>query len=159
MAQEAKKPIKQDNAKASAKTKKKSNNGLIAGICGAVVLVVVIVIVAVVMINKNRIDDSYFVSDGTKYVLTIDQNSQTTSGDSDENAPVKTHLVYTYEGEKITSMKSYDEYVNETAAKAAYDEMQKAIEESKANAESESEPMDIKMELHIIQILVPIRSV
>lgn len=106
-----------------AKASKKSNKNLIIGICAAVA-VVAIIIVAVVLATRGGLNDDYFVSDGTKYVLTIE--SDDTSETSDESAPLKTHLVYTYEGDKITGMKSYYVYADANTAKAAYDAMKEA---------------------------------
>ena len=107
------------------KKAQKTNKNLIIGICAAVAAVVVIV-VAVVLLNKgSTIDDSYFVSDGTKYVLTVDLSDSTTdTEDEDENyAPEKMHSVYTYEGDTVTGLKTYYEYSDAASAKAAYDAM------------------------------------
>ena len=128
MAKESKQPNK-----TKTKTKSKKNNkNLIIGICCALALVI-IVIVAIVLINQNKgISDSYFVSDGSKYVLTIESDDQSTlETDSDENTPLKTHLVYTYEGDTITGLKSYYEYADANAAKSALE----AIKESLADSE------------------------
>lgn len=101
--------------------RKKNNKGPIIGACVAVVAVI-IVIIAVVAINNNRLGDSYFVSDGTKYVLSyeIDQNAV---GNSDEAqyTPLKVHQVYTYSGDDITGLKNYYEYKDADSAKKAMD--------------------------------------
>lgn len=100
--------------------KTKDNKNLIIGICAAVVLVVVIIVTIVLVVNNNSLNDSYFVSDDTKYVLTIENDE---SSEGDEATPVKSHIVYTYEGDKITSMKSYSEFADEATAKKAFDAM------------------------------------
>lgn len=97
------------------KAQRKNNSMLIGGICLALV-VVAIVVVAIVMMNKSKLNDSYFVSDGSKYVFTME-----TTGERDETMPVKTHVVYTYTDDTITGMKTYAEYANAGEAKKAYD--------------------------------------
>lgn len=106
-----------------AKQSKKDNKNLIIGICAAIAVVAVIIITIVLVNNGSGLNDSYFVSDDTKYVLTIEADD---SDDSDEYTPLKTHLVYTYDGDTITSMKSYYEYADANTAKAAYDAMKEA---------------------------------
>ena len=97
----------------------KDNKNLILGICAAVAVVVVVVVLAVVLINKgNSINDDYFKSDDTKYVLTMETGA---TGDEETPEPVKAHEVYTYEGDKITSLKTYYEYADADAAKTAFD--------------------------------------
>lgn len=104
-----------------AKKKANENKGIIASICAIVVLIVVIIAV-VVAVNVNRgLDDSYFVSDGTKYVLTIDTDEALLEDDGIQ--PVKTHIVYTYSGDEITGMKTYSEYKDNAAAQNAYNEL------------------------------------
>lgn len=109
---------------------KKDNKNLIIGICAAVVVVIVIV-VAVILANRGaKLDDSYFVSDDTKYVLTVN------SDDSEDNLSlVKTHLVYKYSGDTITELKSYYEFANAEDAKAAFDEYKEAYAGSFKSAE------------------------
>ena len=102
----------------------KDNKNVIIGICAAVALVVVVIVTVVLVMNSNTLNDSYFVSDNTKYVFTLESNESDYS--EGEIAPVKTHLVYTYEGDKITSMKSYSQYADEATAKKAFDAMKEA---------------------------------
>ena len=117
---ETKVPAKTET-KTSAKAEDKKP--LIISICAAIVAIVVIIVVAIVINNKG-LDDSYFVSDNSKYVLTIDTDSDTDEGEDGENyAPKKIHLVYTYSGDTVTSLKSYYEYPNADKAKAAFDYM------------------------------------
>ncbi len=101
--------------------KKAKNNNLIIGICAAAVLIIVI-IVAIVLATRGGngfggLNDSYFVSDGTKYVLTLDAEEIAT--ESEEYSPIKTHMVYFYSGDEITDMKIYYEFANEETAKSA----------------------------------------
>lgn len=97
---------------------KKDNKGAIIGCICAVVAIVVVVVVAVVLsMNNNRLNDSYFVSDGTKYVITVESDAAELEGD--EYTPIKTHLVYTYSGEEITGLKGYYEYADDAKAQAA----------------------------------------
>ena len=99
---------------------KKDNKNLIIGVCAAIVAIVIIIVV--IFATKGgtpKIDDSYFVSDGTKYVLTTESDEY--EYEDDEYAPVKTHLVYNYSGDKITGMTTYFEYGDEASAKAAYE--------------------------------------
>ena len=114
---------------------KKSKKSLIIGIC-CTVAVVIVAVVALVLINKNsKIDDNYFSSDETKYVLTLEQNE--VALEDDDYAPIKTHMVYYYSGSEVTGMTIYYEYLDEAAAKEAYehikDEEHEGIKEIKLN--------------------------
>ena len=103
---------------------KKDNKNLIIGCIAALVLVVAIIITIVVVVNNNSLNDGYFVSDGSKYVLTIEADEV---GSDDQYAPLKTHLVYTYDGDKITSMKTYYAYADGDSAKAAFEALKKEV--------------------------------
>lgn len=107
------------------KAKKDNKNMIIGGICAAVVVVVIIIVAVVLATRGSGLNDGYFVSDDTKYVLTIENDSITEEG-SDAYEPVKTHIVYTYSGDEITGMKTYGEFADADSAKAAFD----AIKES-----------------------------
>lgn len=100
-----------------AKKAEKINKKTIVGICIAAVVSIAIIIVAIV-VHNNKLDDSFFVSDGSKYVLTLESDG--TSSD-DEYTPIKTHLVYFYSGDKITELKAYYEYADSATAKSAAD--------------------------------------
>ena len=101
-----------------AKKAEKINKKTIVGICIAAVIAITIIIVAIV-VHNNKLDDSFFVSDGSKYVLTLE--SDDVSFEEDEHNPIKTHLVYFYSGDKITDLKAYYEYADSAAAKSAAD--------------------------------------
>ena len=98
--------------------KPKNNKNMIIGICAAAVVIVIVVVVAIILATRGGgsqgLSDSYFVSDGTKYVLTLDSEES-----EDEHPPLKTHLVYTYSGDEITGLKAYAEYADEKTAEAA----------------------------------------
>ena len=114
------------------KAKKKDNKNLIIGICAAVVAAVAAVVVVVAVIFATRgtgtpanIDDKYFVSDDTKYVITMDGDEL---GSEDETGfkPVKTHIVYTYSGDTVTGMSTYIEFDSEDTAKKALESYKEA---------------------------------
>lgn len=107
----------------------KPNNkkNLIIGICSAIAIVAIIAVVVVLLLTKGggfggqALNDNFFVSDNSKYVLTmsadeIDVEDQTYK-------PVKTHLVYFYSGDEITGLKYYYEYDSADTANKAYNEI------------------------------------
>lgn len=104
-----------------AETAKKDNKNLIFGICAAVLVVVVIVVAAIFATRGSspKLSDDYFVSDDTKYVLTVDGDEA--YEEDEEFAPVKTHVVYNYSGDTITGVTTYMEYTDEATAKTVYD--------------------------------------
>lgn len=88
-------------------------------VCAAISIISIIIIVVVVVasINRGTISDDYFVSDDTKSVISLES-----SRPSNENgSSIKTHIVYTYDGDTITSLKTYFEYTSPEAAQAALD--------------------------------------
>ena len=107
--------------------KKSNNKGLIIGICSAVVVVVIIIVAVLVATNANKLNDSYFVSDGSKYVLTLESDEALIA--EDDSQPVKTHIVYTYSGDEITGAKTYEEYKDAASAQKAYDAYKEAGED------------------------------
>lgn len=98
-------------------TVKKVNKKLTYGIiAGAVIAVIIAIIVAVFVISNKKIDDSFFVSDDTKYVLNTEDNSY---------GAVKNHIVVFYnKNDEITSAEAYLEFVNEANAKEAYSSLE-----------------------------------
>ena len=116
--------------------KKKDNKNLIIGVCVAVVALI-IVIVAIVMLGRGKValNDDYFKSDDTKYVLTVDTGSMDIDTEGEEYVPVKTHVVYTYSGDEITGMKSYAEYADAATAEKAFNQLKESDEEEAKNAE------------------------
>ncbi len=96
--------------------KKPNNKNLAIGIC-AIIAIIIIIITVVLTTRNNTLNDSYFVSDDTKYVLTLD--SSDVSMEDPTYDPIKTHLVYTYSGDEITGLKAYYEYADNATAKVA----------------------------------------
>ncbi len=118
------------------KKSKKDNKGLIIGCVCAVVAVIIVIVVAIVLVMSGKqLNDSYFVSDGEKYVLTIDTDDTVIDDEDTEYAPGKTHLVYYYSGDEITGMKVYYEYKDAETAKAALDEMKEEAGDELGDAE------------------------
>ncbi len=111
------------------KAKKKDNKNLITCICAAVVVIAIIIIAVVVATRgTTQLSDAYFVSDDTKYVLTMENDGED-ADEEDEYPPIKTHLVYNYSGDEITGMTTYMEYADEATAKAAYEAYKNADQE------------------------------
>lgn len=103
-----------------AENAKKKNIGLIAGICCAVVVVaVVLIVVLTTRGGVGGLSDAFFVSDDSKYVLTLGSEDLVVS--EDEIAPEKMHLVYFYSDEVITSEKTYYQFADEATAKQMYE--------------------------------------
>ena len=115
---------------------KAKKNNIIVGVCIVAVVVIAIVATIVAIMLKNsgtiigNLDDSYFVSDGAKYVITLNGNEIYIEDEA--YAPNKYHLVYTYSGDTITGLKSFYEYSDGTLAQKAYDYF---IEQNIMNAE------------------------
>lgn len=105
---------------------KKNNKNLIIGIVAAVVVVVVVIVAVVLATSGSKLSDSYFVSDGSKYVLTM--SAEEMSLEDDEYAPLKAHVVYFYSGDEITGLKTYYEYADAGSAKTAFDALLQEME-------------------------------
>lgn len=106
--------------KANKTTKNNNSKNTLLAICG-IAVVVVVIIIAIVLATRGTggLNESYFVSDNTKYVLTL--GADDVSSEDADSAPIKTHLVYYYSGDAVTGMKGFYEFANEATAKAAYD--------------------------------------
>ncbi|MBQ6461464.1 hypothetical protein IJJ36_03505 [Candidatus Saccharibacteria bacterium] len=121
------------------KTQKKNvqkNNKLIAIVIAVVVAALVIIIAVVIGLNlcaSEKIDDSYFVSDDKKIVLSL--NDEMAGFVNGEFEPSITHLVYYYSGDKINNVKIFFAYNDEKEAKAAYDEIGEDYKEWASNKE------------------------
>lgn len=102
------------------KKSKKQDKSKVVGICVAVVAIVVIIIAIVAASMNQGLSEGYFKSDDTKYVLTIETDEDAVS-DEEEYVPIKTHIVYFYEGDNITGLSVYQEYADNATAKAAAD--------------------------------------
>ncbi|MEE0888309.1 MAG: hypothetical protein U0L97_03815 [Candidatus Saccharimonadaceae bacterium] len=108
--------------------KNNPNKNIIIGVCIAAITVVVIAVAVFFATKKPQITDAYFVSDNTKYVMTSSAEEIGISENA-ANAPLKVHLVYGRDGDKITSMTAYAVFADESAAKAALDDFKKEVEE------------------------------
>lgn len=103
----------------------KNNKNLIIGICSAVAAVAIIAVVAIVLATRGgnpTLNDDYFVSDDSKYVITMDSEQS-----DDEINAEKTHIVYNYSGNDITAVKYYYEFTDAAAAKTAYNSIKDSI--------------------------------
>ena len=78
--------------------------------------------------NDIEIDDSYFVSDDKKYVLTLESELMDDEETNSTN-PIRTHMVYYYLGDKITGMKTIGEFVDADNARKAFDEIKESDED------------------------------
>ena len=76
---------------------KENNKNLIIGICTSVGVIAIIAIIVVVLTMQGSsnplINDNYFVTDDSKYVITLNEDQT----DESVNA-IKTHIVYNYSG-------------------------------------------------------------
>ena len=147
--------------------KNKDNNKLMIGLCSAVAVIVVVVVAIILATRGTNLDDSYFVSDGTKYVLTVESDELDFSDDEAEYTPIKTHIVYTYSGDEITGMKTYAEYSSPESAKAAFEALKSAGEETEGaevngkyivmtNTPDQYEGMtsaDVKQQVEVMEML------
>ena len=110
--------------KANAKSNKSNASKFaIFGISIAAVIAIIIGIVVAIKANPT-INDDYFVSDGSKYVINMSMDDES----SDEGI-VGMHIVYYYSGDTVTGAKSFYEFKDEATAKAAYDELKNASDE------------------------------
>lgn len=110
-------------AKKSSKKNKNNKNIVIGAFVGILALVVVIVMVVMLAKNNKVIDDSYFVSDDTKYVVTLDGDLMKSPNDEGDT-PLRAYLVYYYSDDKITGLETYYDYGSDDAAKLSYEAMQ-----------------------------------
>ena len=82
------------------------------------VIAFVIVVVAIVITNlPEKIDSSYFHDDDKKIVLTMDKEMSALDDSPYESGIV--HVVYYYDGDKITNVRAFYEYPDEEMAKIA----------------------------------------
>ena len=81
---------------------------------------VVVVVIVVVSINHHPITDDYFVTDETKYVMTLTPETDEKKTPNSRGL-VQTFYVYDRDGDTITGIKTYFEYVDEATAKTNYE--------------------------------------
>ncbi|MBP5512706.1 hypothetical protein J6X73_00875 [Candidatus Saccharibacteria bacterium] len=129
MAEKAKKPTNTKTIKTNGEKEAVKSNASKFAIFGiAVVAIIAVVIAVVVAFNASpAINDAYFVSDGSKYVLNIEN-------EDDEDGAVAVHIVYYYSGNTVTDAKSFYEFADEATAKAAFEELKAANEEASSYA-------------------------
>lgn len=104
--------VKAKIANADTKTLQKILNVL--GVITVCLLVAIIAVLAIQKLQPEPLDEDYFVSDDTKSVI-----GMSASGATSDPTHVQTFVVYTYEGDKVTGLKTYFEYTDEAAAAAA----------------------------------------
>ena len=100
------------------KTKRRINKKNLSYFACAIVSIAaicVIVVVIVLSINKEPISDDYFVSDDTKSVISLGSGTVESEG----GTSVRTRIVYTYDGDMVTGLKTYFEYKDAESAAAA----------------------------------------
>lgn len=105
------------------KTKEFSAKKLIYPICSLVVIAS-LVAVAVVVINKFQpqpLDDAYFVSDDTKVSINMEPTDKDRDASSSAKSLVQTHIVYEYDGDNVTGLKTYFEYSDHDTAQSNYE--------------------------------------
>lgn len=114
-------PNESINTKKSIKIKKPSKQAIYS-ICSTIIIASVAIIAVVLILrtlSKPVIEEAYFVSDDTKSVISLDSNR----GESEDGSAVQTHLVYTYDGDNVTGLKTYFEYPSEEAAATAIESL------------------------------------
>lgn len=97
------------------KTNKKKNIIITAAV---VVAAVVAIVVGIVVSREPALDDSFFVSDETKLVMSL--NDDIAALEEGPYEPPVTHLVYYYDGDRVTNLKIYFAYDNEMEAETAF---------------------------------------
>ena len=119
----------------------KGKNKKMIGIVVAAVVVIAGIVAAILLFGRGRnVDDDFFKSDDTKYVLTAE-----TAGEGEE----RTHSVLYYNSEdQITKWETYYEYTDEDAAKRAYDHMK----ERKASEEDNKEKISLSGKYIIVEL-------
>ncbi len=86
---------------------------------GIIIAAVIAVVIGVcIAINLNQpINDAYFVSDDSKYVLNMKND------EADNHDVIAIHAVYYYSGDTVTGAKSFYEFEDEETAKTTYEKI------------------------------------
>ena len=88
---------------------------------GAIIVVIIAIIILVTSMQKTGLNDSFFISDGTKYVIPIEGDEiSITEGTI---RPAKKYVVYYYQGDTITDAKEYYLYNSTADAKKMYQQL------------------------------------
>lgn len=110
--------------------KQGGKKGLIIGSVIAGIAAVVAITVGVILTTQQNIpaviDESYFVSDNSKYVITVDDDTST--DDDSAYGAVKTHMVFFYSGDTITGLTFYYEFADDSVAASVYEEAKQSSE-------------------------------
>lgn len=107
---------------------KESNKKPIIIACSIIAAVIVIVAIVVLVLSNRGLNDNFFTSDGSKYVLSMDSD-EILGLNIDDYDLKKAHLIYFCSNDKVTDLKLYYVYEDEeTANKAA--EYIRGIEDS-----------------------------
>ena len=92
-----------------------TNKGkLIGAIIGAVATIAIAIAAVFIIKSKVGIDDSYFVTDDKKIVISI-------TPEDNEFGALKLHQVYEYTGEDVNKIVFYYEFENESKAQSVFD--------------------------------------
>ncbi len=118
-----------ENGEMTAAMKQKRN--VIVFLIIAVMILAIVTIMAI--ITNGELNDSFFVSDGTKYVLNADTESEEL--EKYKNVPVKSHAVYYYRGDTVTGMEMYFEFENKSAAEEVFADYQEIFADTEKYAE------------------------
>lgn len=118
----------------------KNNKKLVICIIAAVAVVAIAIIIFLIYRGGSKpINDEYFVSDDSKYVLTAEATGSEFTG------ALKQHDVFFYSGEKITGAKVYYEFADNEAAKAAYEEFRNGLTNGENN-DSDLKAEDVRLD-------------
>lgn len=151
---------------------KGNKKNIIIGACIALVILVIIILAIIFGINSNGgINNAYFKSDDTKYVLTMDGDE--IYFENNEIVPLKVHQVYTYEDDQITSYKIYYQYNNKDDAQSAFNNLKEGNKDDFKSIElkgqyivltanedeyKELTPSDIKEQIKFMELLREMRN-
>ena len=118
-------PVKTKKKKSPIKKFFRSNYGVAT--CAAVVLAVAITLIVIFFPKPTEVDEAYFVTDDTKSVLNLESDNP--------NSTRQTHIVYEYDGDNVSAIKTYFEYPDEAAAAASIESLKKQPEFEKSKVE------------------------
>lgn len=82
-------------------------------------IAIILIVILVIILKSNTIDDSYFISDNSKYVFEIPSDSVSFDSEDEAYRPVKAYNVYHYSGNKITSLETIYQYSDNDTARNA----------------------------------------
>ena len=94
------------------------NKYFLYGCCAILAVGIAVGTVFLLRMNSGPSDD-FFVSDDTKTVISLEPDSTDTTSTSS----VHTHVVYEYDGDLVTGMKTYFEYNSPELASSAFENL------------------------------------